>query len=118
MHRFCIASRRDSGIVAPEEIRGVRTVWRLRCRHVEDASREIQHMQEAMTTMNVQLANVISDLAGESGQAIIQAILGGERNPQKLTEMKDDRIRANADEIGDELAARRAVLSGNQRRAI
>ena len=96
----------------------MRTVWRLRCRHVEDASREIQHMQEAMTTMNVQLANVISDLAGESGQAIIQAILGGERNPQKLTEMKDDRIRANADEIGDELAARRAVLSGNQRRAI
>src|SRR6202521_1874796 len=61
----------------PEEIRAVRTVWRLRGRHVQDASREIQHMQKAMTTMNLQLANVISDVSGETGQAIIRAILKG-----------------------------------------
>ncbi len=53
----------------PEQIRAVRTIWRLRDRNVRDAAREIQHMQKAITTMNVQLANVLSDVAGVSGQA-------------------------------------------------
>ena len=54
----------------PEQIRAVRTIWRLRDRNVRDAAREIQHMQKAMTTMNVQLANVLSDVAGVSGQPL------------------------------------------------
>ena len=83
----------------PEEIRAVRTIWRLRDRHVKDASREIQHMQKALTTMNLQLANVFSDISGESGQAIIRAILKGERNPQKLAQLKDYRARASEEEI-------------------
>src|SRR5207245_6535033 len=49
---------------APEEIRGVRTIWRQRSRVVQDAGRAVQQMQKALTTMNVQLANVISDLSG------------------------------------------------------
>jgi transposase len=41
----------------------------------------MQHMQKALTKMNIQLANVISDISGVSGQAIIEAILKGERDP-------------------------------------
>src|SRR5207249_6442614 len=52
----------------PEEILRVRTIWRLRGRHVQEAAREIQHTQKALTTMNVQFANVISDLSGVTGQ--------------------------------------------------
>jgi transposase len=37
----------------PEEIRHVRTIWRLRGRHVQEAARAIQHMQKALITMNV-----------------------------------------------------------------
>jgi hypothetical protein len=51
----------------PEQIRMLRTIWRLRERQVREAARTIQHMQKAMTTMNVQLANVISDLSGVTG---------------------------------------------------
>jgi len=87
----------------PEEIRSVRTIWRLRDRHVREAGREIQHMQKALTTMNVQLANVISDVSGWSGQAIIRAILQGERDPYKLAGMKDYRIRASEEEIARSL---------------
>jgi transposase len=87
----------------PEEIRQVRTIWRLRQRHVQDASREIQHMQKALTTMNVQFANAISDLSGVTGQTIIRAILKGERDPHKLAEMKDYRIRASHEEIARSL---------------
>jgi len=83
----------------PEQIRAVRTVWRLRGRHVQDASREIQHMQKAMTTMNLQLANVISDVSGETGQAIIRAILKGQRNPRELAKLRDYRIKASEEEI-------------------
>lgn len=61
-----------------EEIRRVRTVWRLRDQHVKEAGRAGQHMQKALTEMNVQLHNTISDLSGVTGQAIVRAILDGE----------------------------------------
>jgi len=76
----------------PEEIRRLRTVWRLRERHVQEAGRAIQHMQKALTTMNVQLANTLSDISGTSGQAIIRAILKGERDPSALARLRDYRV--------------------------
>src|SRR6184192_2362983 len=44
-----------------EDIRALRSLWRLRDRHVKEAGRAVQHMQKAMTAMNVQLSNTISD---------------------------------------------------------
>ena len=87
----------------PEQIRAVRTIWRLRDRNVRDAGREVQHMQKAMTTMNVQLANVLSDVVGVSGQAIIRAILGGQRDPQELAKLRDYRVKASAEEVARSL---------------
>jgi transposase len=87
----------------PEQIRAVRTIWRLRDRNVRDAAREIQHMQKAMTTMNVQLANVLSDVAGVSGQAIIRAILAGQRDPQELAKLRDYRVKARPEEVARSL---------------
>jgi transposase len=87
----------------PEDIRSVRAVWRLRDRHVQDAGRSVQHMQKALTSMNVQLANAISDISGKSGQAIIRSILAGERNPQKLAQLCDQRIQASEEEVARSL---------------
>jgi len=87
----------------PEEIRAVRSLWRLRDRHVKDAARAVQHMQKAMTTMNVQLSNAISDISGATGQAIIRAIGNGERDPWKLAELRDRRIHATKEEIARSL---------------
>jgi len=87
----------------PEEIRRLRTVWRLRERHVQEAGRAIQHMQKALTTMNVQLANTLSDISGTSGQAIIRAILKGERDPSALARLRDYRVRASEEEIARSL---------------
>ena len=50
---------------------------------VEMASQHIQHMQKALTQMNVQIHHVISDITGVRGTAIIDAILAGERDPGK-----------------------------------
>jgi transposase len=82
-----------------EEICVLRTLWRQRQQHIGDASRCIQHMQKALTQMNLQLANVISDIGGWTGQAIIQAILKGERNPWELAKLRDPRVKASAEQI-------------------
>ena len=87
----------------PEEIRAVRSLWRLRDRHVKDAARAVQHMQKTMTAMNVQLSNAISDISGATGQAIIRAIVNGERDPWKLAELRDRRIHATKEEIARSL---------------
>ena len=63
----------------------------------------VQHMQEALTQMNVQLANVISDVVGETGQKILRAIACGERDGQVLGAMKNARIHASVDEIARSL---------------
>jgi transposase len=87
----------------PEQIRSVRTIWRQRERLVRDAGRMIQQMQKALTTMNVQLANTISDLSGVTGMAILHAILQGERDPWKLARLRDPRIQASEEEVARSL---------------
>jgi hypothetical protein len=63
-----------------EEICVLRTYWRQRDEHVKAASAVIQRMQKVLTEMNVQIANVISDISGVTGMAILDAILTGERD--------------------------------------
>lgn len=87
----------------PEEICVLRAYWRQRAEHVASASACIQRMQKALTEMNVQLANVISDISGVTGLAIIQAILDGERDRYKLADLAHPRIQATREEIARSL---------------
>jgi transposase len=57
------------------------------------------YLRQALTQMNIQLANVISDISGQTGLAIIRAIVGGERDSRKLAQMKDYRIQASVETI-------------------
>ena len=88
---------------APEAMRSIRTVWRLRERWVKEAGRAIQQIQKALTIMNLQLANAISDISGKTGMAILRAILKGERNPWTLAKLRDERIQASEEEIAHSL---------------
>ena len=87
----------------PEEICVLRAYWRQRAEHVASASACIQRMQKVLTEMNVQLANVISDISGWTGLAIIQAILAGERDRYQLADLADARIQATREEIARSL---------------
>ena len=87
----------------PDQIRAVRSLWRLRDRHVKEAARAVQHMQKSMLTMNLQLSNAISDITGVTGQAIIRAILAGERNPGTLAKLRDRRVKATEEEVARSL---------------
>jgi len=86
-----------------QEIRVMRTYWRQRNDLVQSASRHILRIQKALTQMNLQLANVLTDISGATGQAIIKAILAGERNPHKLAEFRDPRVKASEEQIAQSL---------------
>jgi transposase len=86
-----------------EEIRVLRSYLRQRENLVAAAAMCVQHMQKALTEMNIQLANVISDISGTTGMAILRDIVRGERDPEKLARHKHARIRASHQEIARSL---------------
>src|SRR2546425_10016792 len=90
-----------------QEIRTMRTYWRQRNDLVRSAGRHIQRMQKALTQMNIQLANVLSDVSGMTGQAIVKAILAGERDPYELAALRNWRGKASEGENARSLEGKR-----------
>ena len=86
-----------------DEIRIARTLWRHRGNLVAEASSAIQRMQKALIEMNVQLSDVLSDLSGMSGMAILDAILEGERDPEQLAAHVQPGVKATPEEIAKSL---------------
>lgn len=86
-----------------DEICVMRTLWRQRQQHVAEAARCTQRIQKALTQMNVQLANVISDVTGVSGQAIIRGILKGERDRYALANLCCTAIKASRETVAQSL---------------
>jgi transposase len=92
------------GAVIPErKISELRTFTRLREQSIEDAATCIQRMQKALINMNLRLDNVLEDISGATGMAIIRAIIGGERDPKKLATLRDKRCKKTIEEIEDSL---------------
>ncbi|HEV2680817.1 MAG TPA: transposase [Rhodanobacter sp.] len=71
------------------DIAALRAYLRLRERHLDYAAAHIQHMQKALTFMNLQLHHVVTDVTGATGMRIIRAIVTGERDPGVLAAMRD-----------------------------
>jgi transposase len=72
----------------------LRTYLRYRDELIAARSTQCQHMQKALQQMNVQLTQVLSDVTGVSGLAIIGAILDGKRDPVELSQLVDPRVKA------------------------
>ncbi len=88
------------------DIAALRAYMRIRDRHLEYAAAHMQHMQKALTLMNLQVHHVLSDISGVTGLKIIRAIVAGERDPDVLASMRDVRCRESLQVI-------RAALVGN-----
>ena len=87
----------------PEEIVAIRSLVRHREMLVQYRSSHVQHMQKALTVMNLRLTNVLSDITGETGLQILRAIVAGERNPQRLAQFRDRRCAKSEAEIAKSL---------------
>ena len=90
------------------EIATLRSYLRLRERLLDYTASHIQHMQKALTQMNLQLHHVVTDITGVTGMAIIRAIVAGERDPATLAALRDPRCHATVETI-------RQALVGNDR---
>lgn len=73
----------------------VRSLLRHRDNLIKMGASHVQHMQKALTQMNVHLHHVIRDITGVTGLAIVDALLAGERDPEKLAALRDRRIKAD-----------------------
>ncbi|UUZ74594.1 IS110 family transposase [Polaromonas sp. P1(28)-13] len=88
------------------DIAALRAYLRLRERHLDYAAAHIQHMQKALTLMNLQLHHVVCDVTGVTGMKIIRAIVSGQRDPDVLAAMRDVRCKAS-------IATVKAAMVGN-----
>jgi transposase len=91
-----------------EDICTVRAYVRHRDNLIRYRSAHIQHMQKALHLMNLQLTNVISDITGKTGMAIIRDIVAGTYDPVELAQHRDPRCTKSEEEIAK-------ALTGNYR---
>lgn len=93
----------------PDEIAALRALVRHRDMLIRYRASHIQHMQKALVLMNLRLTNVLSDITGVTGMAIIRSIVAGEHNPHVLAQYRDERCAKSEEEIAKS-------LTGNYRR--
>jgi hypothetical protein len=74
-------------LVVDEDIKELRSYIRMREDHISSSSKHINQMQKALTLMNIRLKEVLSQIHGASGMAIIEAILNGERDKLVLVNL-------------------------------
>jgi transposase len=82
-----------------ESILPVRALHRQRANLLHLRTRYIQWMQKSLDQMNVQVHRAVSDLSGQTGLAIVRAIVAGERDPAVLAMLRDSRCKKTAEEI-------------------
>lgn len=96
------------GAFRPEaSIRRLRVLCRHRADLVCEGASHVQQAQKALIQMNIQLHLVVSDIHGETGLRIIEAILEGERDPKVLVKLRDPRVKKST------IAQMEAALTGN-----
>src|SRR5271169_2057474 len=81
------------------DVCAVRSLMRHRNDLVQMTNQHIQHMHKALTQMNLQIHHVISDITGVTGLAVVDAIVGGQRDPGELAKLRDPRIQASEETI-------------------
>ena len=89
--------------VPPPNVTALKNLCDCREKIVSESARAIQRMQKALQRMNCRLDNAITNIAGDSGLRIIEAILAGERNPSRLAELSDVRVEKDRSEISRDL---------------
>lgn len=86
-----------------ESISKLRALQRQMANLVAERARCVQWMQKALDQMNVQVHRAVSDLTGQTGMAIVRAIVSGERDTKALAALRDRRCRKSATEIARHL---------------
>ena len=95
-----------ASFVPEEEIQELRSLMRTRKQLVREQTRHVQRLQKTLEEANVKLDSVVSDIMGVSGRRMIEAMIGGERNPQRLAALADRGLKASPKQLYDALHGR------------
>jgi len=82
-----------------EKVRTWRSYQRHRANLIEDAARQLPRLEKALEQLNVKLTEVVSDIVGLTGMAILKAIVAGERDPKALARLRDRRCQRSEETI-------------------
>lgn len=89
--------------VPPRPIQELRDLTRTRKQFVAERTRQVQRVQKVLEDANVKLASVLSDIMGLSGRRILDALVGGERDPMKMASLAHGSVKASRTEIAEAL---------------
>jgi transposase len=93
----------EASFVPPEPIQELRALTRDRRQFYREASQHVQRIQKVLQDANIKIDSVISDIMGKSGRAFLNAIVEGERDPEKLASHSDRRLKAPRKQIVEAL---------------
>jgi transposase len=92
-----------ASFVPPRPQRELRDLTRYRSSLAADRARLVNRIQKTLEDTNIKLASVASDITGQSGRAILKAMLDGEQNPQKLAELARGRMKEKREQLAQAL---------------
>ena len=95
-----------ASFVPLEPIRQLRDLTRARTVAVQDRPREAQRLEKFLESSGIKLSDSVSNLMGASSRAMLSALIGGERDPQKLAELVNGVMRKRILELVEALKGR------------
>jgi transposase len=95
-----------ASFVPPEKIQELRDLTRSRKQLTREITRHTQRIQKTLEDANVKLTEVISNILGVSGRAILRALITGETDPDRLIELTGGRLKAPRPQLRDALRGR------------
>jgi transposase len=97
--------------VPPAPVQAMRDLTRTRKQLVREVSQHSLRLQKTLEDANIKLGSFVSDILGASGRAILDAIVKGIDDPEKLAELSTGRLKASRSELVDRFAARSAITT-------
>jgi transposase len=104
--QLCECGLLHGSFVPPPAIRQLRDLTRYRTRLVEERTRETQRVDKLLQDAGIKLSSVASDTMGASGRAMLEALIAGTVDPERLAALAKGRLRAKHDELRLALAGR------------
>jgi transposase len=101
-----------ASFVPPTPVQELRALTRTRKQLVRERASHVQRIDKILQDANLKLGSVITDIMGQSGRAILDAIVAGETDPEKLINNVNKRVKAPRAEI---IEALRGKVSTNHR---
>jgi transposase len=98
--------------VPPADVQALRDLTRTRKQFVRERSGHVQRIDKLLQGANLKLGSVISDIMGQGGRAVLEALASGESDPERLADQVRTKVRASRAELVEALRGR---LGAHQR---